>query len=80
MLNPLTTARALSEAIHRPLLWPTDVAASPFDQARRRPLASAVEHNDQQCLSTQLALTFQLKMPNLAQLVWHGTSRQAESG
>lgn len=35
----------LSEPIYLPLLRPTDAAASPFDQARRRPLASAVVHN-----------------------------------
>lgn len=32
----------LSYPIYLPLLRPTDAAASPFDQARRRPLASAV--------------------------------------
>ncbi len=32
----------LSGPIYLPLLRPTDAAASPFDQARRRPLASAV--------------------------------------
>jgi hypothetical protein len=32
----------LSYLIYLPLLRPTDAAASPFDQAHRRPLASAV--------------------------------------